>query len=142
MGAGSRAPISVQAVLTGDYPAPVLVATLARILRLASVVICLIAAAYFVAFALDQTGSASNHQQAEINSAPGAPDLKGSSSSAEESGVHKTIDEVFLKLASPFSGVTSGSSNQWVIHLVNTLLVLLVYGFGLAFVARLIRLGL
>jgi len=120
----------------------VIVATLARLLRLASIVVCLIAAAYFLAFAVDQTGSASNHQQAEINSSPGAADLETSSAATKVSGPHKAIDEVFSKLSSPFSGVTSGASNEWVVHIVNTLLVLLIYGFGLAFVARLIRLGL
>ncbi len=118
------------------------VATFSRLLRLASIVICLIAAAYFLAFALNQTNSASDHQQAEVNSLPGAPDLRTSSSTAKESAPHEAIDKVFLKLASPFSGVTSGESNEWLVHIVNTLLVLLVYGFGLAFIARLIRLGL
>jgi hypothetical protein len=119
----------------------VILGTLARLLRLASIVICLIAAAYFLAFALDQTGGASSHQQAEINSLPGAADLKTNTAATKESGPHEAIDKVFLKLSSPFSGVTSGASNEWVIHIVNTLLVLLIYGFGLAFVARVIRLG-
>jgi hypothetical protein len=113
---------------------------IARVLRLASIAICLIAVAWFLLFALNQTSSASSHQQAEIYTAPGAP-TSHSSAPAPVGGVHKAINEVFSKLSSPFSGVASGSS-EWTIHIVDTLLVLLVYGFGLAFVARLLRLGL
>jgi TRAP-type C4-dicarboxylate transport system permease small subunit len=113
---------------------------LARLLRIASVVICLISVAWFLLFALNQTSSASNHQQAEIYTAPGAP-TSNPSTPAPVGGPHKVVNEVFSTLSSPFSGVASGSS-EWTIHIVDTLLVLLVYGFGLAFVARLLRLGL
>jgi predicted PurR-regulated permease PerM len=119
----------------------VLLTMLARVLRLASMVICLIAVAWFLVFALNQTSSASNHQTTEINSAPGSAALKTSTSETKNlSAPRKTLDEVFSKLSSPFSGLTSGSS-EWTIHLVDTLLVLFVYGFGLAFLARLLRLG-
>jgi hypothetical protein len=120
----------------------VIVPTLARLLRLASIVICLIAVAWFLIFALNQTSSASNHQTIAINAVPGSAALKNSSSeTAKQSAPHKAIDKAFSTLSSPFSGITSGSS-EWTIHLVDTLLVLLVYGFGLAFLARLLRLGL
>lgn len=116
---------------------------IARILRLTSIVICAIAALYFAAFALDQSSSASTHQQAEVSAAgpPGTTGESGGTHSKQESGVHEAIDEVFAKLASPFSGVLSSSSNEWTIHIVDTLLVLVVYGFGLAFIARLFKLG-
>lgn len=115
---------------------------LARLLRLASIVICLIAVAWFLVFAVNQTGDASNHQTVEIKAAPGSEALKTSTSETKNEGsAHKKLNEVFSKLASPFSGLTSGSS-EWTIHIVDTLLVLLVYGFGLAFIARLLRLGL
>jgi hypothetical protein len=35
--------------------------------------------------------------------------------------------------------VTSGSSSQWAIRGVNVLLALIVYGFGVGFLARVIR---
>lgn len=114
---------------------------IARILRIASVVICLIAAAWFLTFAVNQTGSASNHQTTEIKASAESLALSAKTSEAAHEGtVHKKLNEVFSKLSSPFSGLTSGSS-EWTIHLVDTLLVLIVYGFGLAFVARLLRLG-
>lgn len=116
---------------------------IARILRLGSIVICTIAVLYFAAFALDQTGTASSHQQAEVSAAgpAGATSESSTTQAKQESGVHEAIDKAFAELASPFSGVTSGTSGAWTIHIANTLLVLIVYGFGLAFLARLLKLG-
>lgn len=115
---------------------------LARILRLASIVICLIALASFVTFAVDQAGKGSSHQQAEVNEAAPAgtttTTANGSPESKKESGLHEAIDKAFSTLSSPFSGITAGSTSQWTIHIVDTLLVLLVYGFGLSFLARLL----
>jgi predicted PurR-regulated permease PerM len=113
---------------------------LARILRLASIVICLIALASFITFAVDQTGSASTHQQAKVNEGTPAEatTTTGSSKPGHKSSLHKAIDKAFSTLSSPFSGITSGSSSQWTIQIVDTLLVLLVYGFGLSFLARLL----
>lgn len=116
-----------------------LLPTLARALRLASIVICLIALASFVTFAVDQTGSASNHQQAKVNeAAPGGNASTGSSKPGHKSALHEAVDKAFSTLSSPFSGVTSGSGSQWTIQIVDTLLVLFVYGFGLSFLARLL----
>ena len=116
---------------------------LARTLRLASLVICLIALASFTVFAADQSGSASDHQQAEVHAAEGAgPTPNGQESgSGHESALHEDLDKAFSTVSSPFSGITSGSKSQWTIHIVDTLLVLLVYGFGLGFLARLMRMG-
>lgn len=114
---------------------------LARILRLVSIAICLIAIASFATFALDQTKSASGHQQAKVNEA--APAGTGTTTTApapsnHKSGLHEAVDKAFSTLASPFSGITSGSSSHWTIQIVDTLLVLFVYGFGLSFLARLL----
>jgi hypothetical protein len=117
----------------------VLLPLLARLLRLASIVICLIALASFVTFAVDQAGNGSSHQQAEVNaveSSGGEPATR--SKAGQESSLHKALDKAFSTLASPFAGITSGSHSQWTIQIVDTLLVLLVYGFALSFVARLL----
>ena len=42
-------------------------------------------------------------------------------------------------LTSPFSGIVSASSSEWADHGVRLLLALLVYGFGLGFLARALR---
>lgn len=108
-------------------------------MRLASLVICLIALASFVTFAVDQAGNGSSHQQAEVNAAGGgSSETTTPAKTGHESAVHEAIDKAFATLASPFSGVTSGSHSQWTIQIVDTLLVLLVYGFALSFVARLL----
>lgn len=141
----SGGPISVRHVHPSGYPADVFLPLLARIIRLASTVICLIALAWFLVFALDQSGKASDHQQAEVRAAEPANAQTTSSqpsSSKHESALHKGLDKAFSTVASPFSGVISGSKSQWTIHIVDTLLVLLVYGFGLGFIARIMRVGL
>jgi hypothetical protein len=114
---------------------------LAKVLRLASIVISLITIASFVTFALDQTGSASTHQQAKVNEAAPAGSatiVSSNSKPAHKSALHEAVDKAFSTLSSPFSGVTSGSNSQWTIQIVDTLLVLFVYGFGLSFLARLL----
>jgi hypothetical protein len=114
---------------------------LARILRLISITVCLIALASFAAFAIDQTRGASRHQRAKVDEAgPGGTESTSSPKpkSRQKSAIHEAIDKAFSTFSSPFSGVTSGSSSQWTIQIVDTLLVLFVYGFGLSFLARLL----
>jgi hypothetical protein len=110
--------------------------SLASLLRLVSWVICLIVLASFVIFAVEQTSSASTHQQEEIS---GHPSSTGTPAPKHESTAHKALDEASDFLTSPFAGIVSGSSSEWVIHLVKTALALLVYGFGLSYLARVIR---
>jgi hypothetical protein len=117
----------------------VLLPLLARLLRLASIVICLIALASFVTFAVEQAGNGSNRQQAEVKAAEASNGEATSESKAgHKSALHEDLDKALSTLASPFSGITSGSHSQWTIQIVDTLLVLLVYGFALSFVARLL----
>lgn len=108
--------------------------TLAGILLLASRIVCLIVLAAFVVFVVDQTSNASAHQQNKISegSAP-------TSDAKHESTLHRTLDETSDTLTSPFAGVVSGSSDGWTVHIVRTVLALLVYGFGVAFLVRFIR---
>ncbi len=111
--------------------------TLAGLLLLASRIVCLIVIAAFVVFVVDQTGRASAHQQNEISEGPAA--TSSTSSPKRESTLHRTLDEASDTLTSPFAGVVSGSSSSWAIHIVRTVLALLVYGFGVAFLVRFIR---
>jgi hypothetical protein len=121
-----------------------MLAPVSSLLRLASIVICLITVASFGLFVTNQTKSASAHQQEVLNET--APTEGGSPSSGatgksvhHESSVHRVIDEASEALTSPFSGITAGSSSEWVIHGVGVALALLVYGFGLGFLVRVIR---
>jgi hypothetical protein len=114
---------------------------LSTLMRLASRVICLVVIVSFALFALEQTSSASTHQQNELNeSAPPASSRTATTEKPKtKSTLHKTIDEVSSSLTSPFSGVTAGWQNQWAIHGANLVLALLVYGFALGFLARTLR---
>ena len=119
---------------------------LARILRLASLVICLIAIASFALFVVNQTSSASNHQQEVLNGAATPTTTRGTAGSAHAShrhvgAVREAIDDAANTLTSPFAGVTSDSSSEWTIHTVKLLLALAIYGFGLGFLARVLRVG-
>lgn len=110
------------------------------LMRLASRIICVIVIAWFVVFVVNQTSSASTHQQNELTE--GTPTPAGESSEGiakHESTLHRTLNETADALTSPFAGVVSGSNSEWTIHIVKTLLALLVYGFGLAFLARFLR---
>jgi hypothetical protein len=116
--------------------------SLTGLMRIASVVICLIVSASFLVFVVNQTSSASTHQQNELNegSAQASSSSEPAASSAKhESALHRTLDDTSNALTSPFAGVVSGSQSQWTIHIVRTVLALLVYGFGLAFLVRFIR---
>jgi hypothetical protein len=106
-------------------------------MRLSSAVICLIVFASFLLFVVNQTSSASAHQQEVVNGTA-APGTSSVPATAHPGVVHKTIDEASNTLTSPFSGVTAGSTSQWEIRGANLLLALIVYGFGLGFLARLI----
>ncbi len=112
--------------------------SLAGLLLLASRIVCLIVIASFVVFVVDQTHSASTHQQNELSGSATTSEPVPSST-AHESTVHRTLDEASNTLTSPFASVVSGSSSEWVVHIVRTVLALLVYGFGVAFLVRFIR---
>ncbi len=113
--------------------------SLAGLLRLASIVICLIVVTSFAIFAIDQTKGASANQQRELTVGTSSETARPTKSSGHEGSLHKAIDEASNKLTSPFSGVTSGSSSEWAIHGVNLLLALAIYGFGLGYLARVLR---
>jgi hypothetical protein len=110
-----------------------------RLLRLASFVICAIVIVSFTVFALDRTSTASTHQTEAISGQTAASSSKGTS---HEGSLHKAIDETSAHLTSPFAGVVSGADSEWANRGVRLLLALVVYGFGLGFLARTLRVRL
>jgi hypothetical protein len=58
-----------------------------------------------------------------------------------KSSVRRAIDDAANTLTSPFSGLTSGSSSEWAVHLLKLVLTFAFYGFGLGFLARVLRVG-
>ena len=116
-----------------------------KALRIASIVLCLLIVTSFVVFAIDQTGSASNQQQQVLAGETPAPATAGQTTGSRkgvathESGLHKAIDDASREVTSPFAGITSGSNSEWVVRGVNVLLALIVYGFGVGYLARFVR---
>jgi hypothetical protein len=111
------------------------VSTFVRLLRLVSLLICAIVIASFATFAVQQTKSASGHQQEELTGGAKPTTDAG----VHEGSVHKVLDEAFNELTSPFAGVVSGSTSEWAIRGVKLLLALLVYGLGFGYLARVLR---
>ncbi len=103
---------------------------------LASRIVCLVVLAWFVVFAVDQSKVAANHQLGEL---AGTTQHVQSKPPAKQSSATKTLDQVAKVVTSPFAGLTSGRS-PWVIHGLDLLLVLLIYGFGVGFLIRIVRL--
>jgi hypothetical protein len=106
---------------------------LAAILRVASRIVCLIVVVSFAIFAIGQTSKASTHQQNKVN------ETTTTTQPSHESAAHEAIDEVAGKFTSPFSGITAHSNSEWVVRGVGTLMALLVYGLGLGYLARVLR---
>jgi hypothetical protein len=108
---------------------------LSTAMRTLSIAVCLLAAVSFLLFALNQTSTASGQQQAELGSPPPAQ-TQNAGHPAREGSFHRTVDEVTESLTAPVSGV---SSSAWGEHGLRLIFALLVYGFALGFLARLIR---
>jgi hypothetical protein len=125
---------------------------IASLLRLASILLCLVVCVSFALFAINQTSAASAHQQRELNNELPTPAQAGASGAttrptgtdgqAKKGSLRHTIDEVAERVTSPFSGLVVGSSSEWLKRTLLLLLALLVYGLGLGFVARSIRVRL
>lgn len=110
-----------------------------KLLRLASVTICLIVAASFVAFAVNQTSTASGQQQEVLNpKAPSASGAPPASATQREGGFRKKLDEASETLTSPVSSLTSPSS-EWGSRALRLIFALLFYGFALGYLARVLR---
>lgn len=114
-----------------------------KLIRVASVVICLIAAVSFLLFAVDQTSTASGHQQEELAGTTTTPAATGaggqttSASDAKENGVREALDQATEDFSAPVSSLTS--SSEWGSRGLRLIFVLLVYGFGLGYLARVLR---
>jgi hypothetical protein len=109
------------------------VGSLARLLSLMSLALCAIVIASFTIFVVEETKTASGHQQ---QVAAGAPEQPAAEKHA--GGMHKLIDEAESAVTAPFDGVVS-TSGEWGERAAKLGLALAVYGFGLGFLARVLR---
>jgi len=108
-----------------------------RVIRLAAIVLSLIVLISFGMFAVDQLRGASRHQQQEL--AQGQRDAPGTlPQPRRHKQPRRFIDGAAHTLLEPFSGITT-SKKPWINRTVPTLIGLLLYGFGLGFLARYAR---
>jgi hypothetical protein len=101
----------------------------ARVLRALSIAVCAIALLSFLLFAVNRTSTASGHQQQVLAE-------KTVSGAEHESGFRRAVDEVSEAVSAPVAGL---SSSEWGEHGLRLLFVLLVFGFAVGFVARVVR---
>jgi predicted PurR-regulated permease PerM len=109
-----------------------------RLLRVVSMIACLVVVASFAIFVVDQSTNASGQQQEEVAQSGGQATHASAAAGSHPSGLHKGIDEVAEQITSPFAGIVSSSSSEWGSQLVRLVLSLLVYGLGVGYIVRFI----
>jgi hypothetical protein len=103
-------------------------------LVLVSCVCCGLVLVSFGLFARDQLAGASANQQNAI--ATNSPTTPAVAPSGTHHGQPRAfIDKVAHDLTAPFTSLVH-STNQWVVHGIPTFVGVLLYGFGLGFLAR------
>ncbi len=114
---------------------------LAGLASLASRLVCLLVLAWFAVFAVDSTSVAASHQVGKLYGARQQQALRPPpKQAAKEAAAKKALNEAGSAVTSPFAGLTSGTSSAWLARGADTLLALLVYGLGVGFLVRVVRL--
>ena len=106
---------------------------ISRVLRLTAFACCALIVASFAMFARDQTAGASEHQQTLVAGAH--PTAVSSGPAKPHAQPRRFIDNAAKVLTAPFDAIVQ-SSNLWVKHGLPALFAVLVYGFGLGYLAR------
>lgn len=105
-------------------------------LRYFSVIASVLVIAGWLAFAVDQTRDGSQASQAGItNQVVANPPV----TEVHHGAVRQKLDDVNRTLLTPFRGITSSTDGDWVRHSVPAVLALLMYGFGVGYLARFAR---
>ena len=111
---------------------------LERPLRFLAIALSLIIAISFTLFALgdiDRASKASEHRVAGYTATN--PSAAGERErERRHSGAREVIDDVNDALLAPFAGVSENETSRWARRGFPALLGLLVYGFGLGYLAR------
>lgn len=115
---------------------------LEQLLRLAAIVCSALVVLGFGLFAIDEARSASKSTAEEVagkrasRSADPTPAQERDREQAH-GDVRELIDDANDVLLSPFAGIVGDDADKWARRLIPALIALLVYGFGLGFLARL-----
>jgi hypothetical protein len=113
-------------------------------IRFLAIGLCLVVAAGFIPFAVDEMDRGSKTQQQALGEGTGveAPAVAPAPAPADEaareatnSKAREAIDDANDVVLGPFSGLVNSPSN-WVMHGVPALIALLVYGLGLGVLAN------
>jgi hypothetical protein len=116
-----------------------------RPLRYLAVLVSLVVLASFAMFAIDEFRGASTATQTAIASQQGVHAAAVTTSTAvtserlreqRHSQAREAIDDLNDVATAPFNGLVAHSRSTWVRHGVPTLLVLIFFGLGFAFLAR------
>jgi hypothetical protein len=114
---------------------------LASILRAVSLVASAIVVLSFVLFVLDETRAASQRTSAEVAGLKAArtadpdPDQERARERVHSSG-RELVDDADDILLAPFAWAAPDTTDKWALRGVPALVALVVYGFGLSFLAR------
>ena len=111
---------------------------LERPLRYLAIVFSLIIAISFTLFALEDIGRASEQSEHRVAGLPAATLSPADERERERrhGDAREAIDDVNDVLLSPFADVSINAKSRWAQRGVPALLGLLVYGFGLGYLAR------
>jgi hypothetical protein len=117
---------------------------LERLLRLTAIAASLLVVGGWALFAIDETSAASHLSAAEAagREAIRHPDPSPRQERARErvhGDARELIDDANDILLAPFAPLVSNSNSEWLRRTIPALLGLIVYGFGLGFLARLSR---
>ncbi|HEX4109582.1 MAG TPA: hypothetical protein VHX88_15705 [Solirubrobacteraceae bacterium] len=107
-------------------------------LRMVAMAVCACVLLAFALFAVPQINGAAKGQAAEVVGGSAAA-RAAAKPKAHENPVKRAIDGAASTLESPFAGLVSGSSSQWARRGVETICALLIYGLGLGYIARFVR---
>jgi hypothetical protein len=113
-----------------------------RFLRYLAITLSLFVAVGFMLFALEDIGRASTRAENRVQDryTAAAPTPAGERErERRHSQIREAIDDVNDVLLSPFAGVSDDATSRWARRGVPTLLGLLVYGFGLGYIARFMK---
>jgi hypothetical protein len=120
------------------------VSSIVRLLRVVSLLVCVILITSFVFFAVDRTKSALARQRESLSptlaSASAAPSLLAPA--PQRSPVRRMIDDASPALTSPFSAIVAPSDGAWAVRSAELLIALALYGFGVCYLARVVRIRL
>ena len=118
----------------------ILVSVIERAIRAVAIVASAIVLISFGLFAIDQARAGSKREQDKLAQQDTADPTTADERRREKAhtDIREAIDDADDFLLSPFTGIVD-SGGEWARRGIPTVLALLVYGFGLGFVARFMR---